>query len=234
MGDERLHKDGEDPSDLISQVRASGQRLSAFAGDLASYSEALHRKARAARPRDREDSLKAPSRKVRNGIIISMCVSLVIVLAFCITISVRWGDSRLAQEADRYEDQLTQWLTQQQSILYMFTDVISSHPDLMADYDSAVNWLGDIARKYPDISLCYMANPYAEHPVVMSNGWVRITGRRPGPGTGPRNAPPRASAFPRLTWTPRAATTASPCPGSLTGIRTSSWAYSALTFSWTS
>ena len=102
-----------------------------------------------------------------------------IVLAFCITISVRWGDSRLAQEADRYEDQLTQWLTQQQTILYMFTDVISSHPDLMADYDSAVNWLGDIARKYPDISLCYMANPYAEHPVVMSNGWVPGEDYRP-------------------------------------------------------
>ncbi len=74
LGDERLHKDGEDPSDLISQVRASGQRLSAFAGDLASYSEALHSRAHAARPKDREDSLKAPSRKVRNGSL-SPCAS---------------------------------------------------------------------------------------------------------------------------------------------------------------
>ncbi len=75
------------------------------------------------------------------------------------------------READAYENQVSEWLAQLKSLLYMFTDVISSRPELMEDYDSAVRWLNDVARHYPEISGCYMANPYAEHPVIMNTGW---------------------------------------------------------------
>ena len=116
-------------------------------------------------------SLEGPSRKVRNGIIIVMLAALAIVLAFCLRITANWGTSRMDRTADSYENQLDEWLMEQKSILYMFTDVISSQPELLEDYDSAVRWLDQVSGNYPDISLCYMANPYAEHPVIMNNGW---------------------------------------------------------------
>ena len=122
-------------------------------------------------PEELLDLLEVPSRKVRNGIIAALLVSLAIVLTFCISISSSWGTSRLNREADSYENQLNEWLTEQTSILYMFSDVISSQPGLLDDYDAAVRWLADISGNYPDISLCYLANPYLEHPVIMSNGW---------------------------------------------------------------
>ncbi|MBR2697132.1 MAG: histidine kinase, partial [Clostridia bacterium] len=42
-----------------------------------------------------------------------------------------------------------------------------------------VRWLNDVCARYPDISLCYMANPYAEHPVIMNNGWEPGEDERP-------------------------------------------------------
>ena len=98
-------------------------------------------------------------------------MSLVIVLAFCIRISTNRGTSRMNREADAYENQLNEWVTEQKSVLNMFTDVISSQPALLDDYESAVHWLAEVSGNYSNISLCYLANPYNEHPVIMSNGW---------------------------------------------------------------
>ena len=75
------------------------------------------------------------------------------------------------READSYENQLNEWLTEQKRTLEVFTDVISSKPEILDDYDEAVEWLRKVSDNYSDISLCYMANPYNEHPVIMSNGW---------------------------------------------------------------
>ena len=52
----------------------------------------------------------------------------------------------------------------------MFVNVIGENPELMDDYASAVKFLNEIAKNYPEISVCYMANPYKPHQVVMNNG----------------------------------------------------------------
>lgn len=61
----------------------------------------------------------------------------------------------------------------------MFTDSISAQPEIMSDYDTVVRWLNSIVRNYPDISACYMANPYAEIPVIMNTGWIPGEDERP-------------------------------------------------------
>ena len=38
--------------------------------------------------------------------------------------------------------------------------------------------MNNIAKKYPEISVCYMANPYKEHQVIMNNGWEGPEGWR--------------------------------------------------------
>ena len=171
LGDIRLFREEDDPVELVEQVKDAGQRLSDLSRELSSYSAALGEQGNVPREKAAAGSLEAPSRRVRNGIIVSLLVSLVIVMAFCVRISTNEGTARLNREADSYENQLNEWLTQQQSILYLFTDMISVQPELVSDYGSAVRWLNSVAKRYPDISLCYMANPYAEHPVIMSNGW---------------------------------------------------------------
>ena len=42
----------------------------------------------------------------------------------------------------------------------------------MDDYPSAVKLLDDLAKHYPEISVCYLANPYKEHSLIMNNGWT--------------------------------------------------------------
>lgn len=168
LGDEWLLKEGETPAGLAGRVRDSSRQVSALADGLMAYSGQLKRKLE---EEDRNNqriltSTEAPSRKVRNGVITAMLISLVIVLLFCVRITTNWGSTRMNREADTYEYQLDKWLTQQKSILYMFTDMISTQPELMADYEKAVAWLDAIAGHYPEISGCYMANPYAEHPVI--------------------------------------------------------------------
>ena len=172
LGDVRLYHEGEDPAELIGRVRESGEQLSMLADDLTAYTQTLGKDKSGTETKTSESDLKGPSRRVRNGIIIALMIALTVVLAFCITLSMNWGESRMNRDADSYENQLDEWLAQQKSVLYMFTDVISEEREIIEDYDSAVVFLKDISEKYPDISLCYMANPYAEHTVIMSNGWV--------------------------------------------------------------
>ena len=173
LGDARLFR-GEEPEALLGRIRDSGQRLSMLADDLSAGADSLLDRARAEealRERNGADALEVPSRKVRNGIIAALLISLAVVLFFCISISVNRGNIRMNREADSYENDLDEWLSEQKSILYMFTDVIRSQPELLDSYDDAVRWLSDVSGNYPDISLCYLANPYQAHPVIMSNGW---------------------------------------------------------------
>lgn len=57
--------------------------------------------------------------------------------------------------------------------------VLASNTRFVDDYDTAVHWLNSIAQQYPNTSVCYMANPYAEHPVIMNTGWVPGDDYRP-------------------------------------------------------
>ncbi len=113
------------------------------------------------------------SRYMRNGIMWILIASLLIGLIMCAVISARWGTVRLGREADRYNDSVTLWINQQQSILRMFSDVIAADPEVLEDYDAAVKWLDDITGNYSDMTFAYLANPYnEEHPIIMNNGWV--------------------------------------------------------------
>ena len=175
LGDARLIRENDDPAILAGHIRESGEQLSELAGEIQSYSEVLRENIEAEeaqKPRRQDDGARTPTRAVRSGVIAVLLAALVIVSFFCVRISANWGDTRLNREADRYENQLGAWITEQTSILYMFTDTISAQPEIMDDYDTAVRWLNSIARKYPDISACYMANPYAKIPVIMNTGWI--------------------------------------------------------------
>ena len=167
-------KDDADILGLLREIRESVKRLQEKMENLVSYSSILKGNMYEGNQKklNRVKKASVSSRYIRNGIIGILMIALLIGLALCLSTSTRWGQTRISKEADKYTSELTQWMQQQQSILRMFTDVISADPTVLDDYDEAVNWLNDIAQNYSEMSFCYMANPYKEHAVIMNNGWV--------------------------------------------------------------
>ena len=174
LSDWRLIEESENPTEIIGQIKESGLQLAEVMDTLRTRSDFLREPSQPKQPEAQapEFLIGAPSRKVRNRIVITLLFSLVMVLALCVRSTTDWGDTRMNREMDHFENQLNEWITQQQSILYMFTDMIAARPELLTDYEEAVDWLNDIVQNYPEISVCYLVNPYAEHNVIMNNGWI--------------------------------------------------------------
>ncbi|MCR4625771.1 MAG: response regulator [Lachnospiraceae bacterium] len=169
-----LRDEEPDPASTLRDIRESGIHLKEMMDNLISYSSILKSDAdESARKADANKSKGSFSSKyIRNGIIGIMAGTLLAGLIMCMVTTTRWGDTRISKEADKYNNEVTQWMLQQQSILRMFTDVIAANPEVLDDYDYAVKWLNDIGQNYSEMSACYMANPYKEHQVTMNTGWV--------------------------------------------------------------
>lgn len=154
----------------VADIKASGIQLSEMFDNLFSFSSIVSVE-NSGHKHEKQTDLPRVSRFARNGVIIILTIALITSQIICISTTRGWGESKLINETENYENQLAQWINKQQSILSMFTSIISERPEIMDDYDSAVKWLNDIVKNYPEISVCYMANPYKKHTVIMNNGW---------------------------------------------------------------
>ena len=181
LNDQRLHEEGSDPAELAEHLNRAVDQLSALSENVRSYAALMALRQEPEQPRSvrHKKSSSAPSRTARSGILLTLTISLVIILFFCVRLSANWGVSQLNRDADHYENHLNQWIARQESVLSLFTGLLSAEPELMDDHDKAVRLLDDMAKPHPDIAACYLANPYAEIPVIMSNGWVPDEEDRP-------------------------------------------------------
>ena len=165
-------EDDVNPAESAAQVRESALQLSDMLDNLFSFSRIITANATHPNQRRQDDiRLSKISRIARTGIVAVLISAMGISLVICLDTTTDLGDAKMYREADEYEYQVSNWITKQQSILSMFVNSIAERPELMEDYPSAVKWLNDIAQNYPEISVCYMANPYREHTVIMNNGW---------------------------------------------------------------
>jgi signal transduction histidine kinase/HPt (histidine-containing phosphotransfer) domain-containing protein/ActR/RegA family two-component response regulator len=160
-------------ADSISQIKESGLQLSEMLDSLFTYSAIVSTNKDSAVEKKKRVRIELPkaSRIARSGVISILVLTFGVSQIISFYSTYNWGQSKLGSEALRYEDQVVQWAAEQQSIVGMFSTIISKHPDHIADYDRAVEWLDSIASEYPEISVCYVANPYLEHQVIMNNGW---------------------------------------------------------------
>lgn len=168
---EMLHLDAN-PLEKAAEVRESALKLSDMLDNLFSFSNIVlidNKSASEMQFQDKE--LSKVSRYARIGIISVLVVAMIFAFGICLNTTVSWGDTKMNRELDTYEHQLSMWVERQKSVLGMFASVISENPKIMDDYPSAVKFLDDLAKNYPEISVCYMANPYKEHNVIMNNGW---------------------------------------------------------------
>ncbi len=156
-------------------ISIAGNRLKEKMDNLFSYSNILKSDAADAEEirKKKKRKASASARFIRSEITLILIVVLLVGMSLCVGTTARWGSARIQNEADRYDNEVTLWMQQKQSILRMFSDVIAADPHVLDDYDSAVKWLNDITSNYNDMTFAYMANPYnEEHPVIMNNGWV--------------------------------------------------------------
>ena len=162
-----------DPAEKAAVVRESALKLSDMLENLFSFSTIVSdaKKNLTASKTFQDEELSKVSLYSKIGIISVLVAAMCFAFAICFNTTVSWGDTKMNREVDTYEHQLSLWVEKQRSILSMFVNVIGENSEIMNDYATAVKFLDDIAKNYPEISVCYMANPYKEHNLVMNNGW---------------------------------------------------------------
>ena len=161
------------PADKAAEVREAALKLSDMLDNLFSFSTIVsdEKKFFSTDKIFRDEELAKVSRYSKIGIISVLVAAMIFAFVICFNMTVSRGDTKMNLEVDTYEHKLSNWVEKQRSILSMFVNVIGENPEIMNDYSSAVKFLNSIAKNYPEISVCYMANPYKPHQVVMNNGW---------------------------------------------------------------
>ncbi|MBR1581059.1 MAG: response regulator [Selenomonadaceae bacterium] len=161
------------PIECAAQVRESALRLSDMLENLFSFSKIISKDEidMSVERKLQDAELAKVSRYARVGIISVLIVAMTLAFGICFTTVKSWGDTEMHREVENYDNQLYNWIANQRAILSMFVNLLREHPELMDDYPSAVKFLDDLAKHYPEISVCYLANPYKEHSVIMNNGW---------------------------------------------------------------
>ena len=156
-----------------AKVRESALKLSGMLDNLFSFSKIVSSDKKKIFDRKifQDKELSRVSRYARSGVIIVLIAGMILAFGICFSTTMSWGDTKMRREIDTYEHQLNIWLENKRSILSMFANLLKEHPELMNDYPSAVKFLNDLAKHYPEISVCYLANPYKQHQVIMNNGW---------------------------------------------------------------
>ena len=155
-------------------IREAGQHLSEMIGQIMSYSSIVRtEKTEQEKQDERKRTIGKSGVNKRFRLLILAVMLLVVGLGIVLNVmSVQMlGYQMMQRETESYEDQLAEWINTQKSILDMFCSVISTHPEMLEDYEGTVEYLNRITRQYPEISVSYMTNPELKTPVIMSNGW---------------------------------------------------------------
>ena len=165
--------DEDNPAESAAKIRESALHLSNMLDNLFSFSNIISSRPEASVKKHAHETLNLPEvgHKARIRIILVLVLAMTVAIGVCTETTKRWGDSEMRQEADAYDSQLSNWITEQKSILGMFHNLIAERPEIVENYDDAVKFLDSIAKRYPEISVCYMTNPYKEHRVIMNTGW---------------------------------------------------------------
>lgn len=121
--------------------------------------------------RKKKKEARGVNKKYRNRIMIFMILVLIFSLYTNISATYKWGSVQMKNEAENYEYQLAEWVDTQKSILDMFVSNISTHPEMLEDYEETIAYLNEITEQYPEISVTYIANPDMDPSVYMNNGW---------------------------------------------------------------
>ena len=160
--------------DSAAQIRESALRLSEKINNLFSFSTIVNERdkdAYIAKRAEKNLQLSKVSKDAQQRIIVVLTIALAVHMGISVTTNLGWGDTRMIHDVEKYEHRLSKWVIEQETLLGMFANIISEHPEVMNDYPSAVKFFNGLAKKYPEISVCYLANPDNPHKIIMNTGW---------------------------------------------------------------
>ncbi|MBQ9438522.1 MAG: response regulator [Lachnospiraceae bacterium] len=159
----------EDYEMELAAIHAAGEKLSEMVNQIMSYTSIV----RSEKKGEKRAAGKTGgmNKRFRTVILAFMILVMLVSLYTNVSATYRWGNVLMQSEAQHYEYQLSEWINTQKSILDMFVSNISTHPEMLEDYEKTVSYLNEITIQYPEISVTYMTNPDFSHTVYMNNGW---------------------------------------------------------------
>ena len=172
LSDWRLIEKSNEPSELVGSIKESGLRISDAINNYSAISSETEIRQEDSAEQDAKRSsvsIDIHSKRTRNHIVVVLMIALGVGLFIGIRSTVRFGNNRMEYEVDSYETRLNEWVAQQKSLLFMFTDLLSSKPELLDDHDGVVSLLDDVYDKHPEIASCYIADPYSEYPLIKNS-----------------------------------------------------------------
>lgn len=78
------------------------------------------------------------NRQYRNRILAFMLFVMLLSMYSVVSATYRWGNAQMRNKAQEYENDLSEWISTQKSILDMFVSAISSNPDMLKDYEGTI------------------------------------------------------------------------------------------------
>ena len=155
----------------FENIREAGVKLSEMVDSLASYNSIVRTEKTEEKKKNMKTAQLTVDKHFKRMIIIALMLVFVMSMYVNITATFRWGKGQMKEELGIYTGRLTEWASAQKSIMDMFCSVISTQPEILDDYNSAVQFLDDITVQYPEISASFIANPSWEKTVIMNSGW---------------------------------------------------------------
>ena len=160
--------------DKLARLHTAGRQII----NMMKEAEKRYAADRAEQKRSATDQSLKMNKRFRTRILMMLVVVVAISVASNVWISLRWGNEKIRREVENFDYTLSEWVSQQKSILDMFCSVVSTNPEMLSDYDGTVAWLNRITQQYPEISVTYMTNPEMSPTVYMNNGWLPPSGWR--------------------------------------------------------
>lgn len=155
----------------MEDIRESGLQLDGMVTNLFSYSMLAKEENEKKRKKLKQKDITKSITIARNAIVIVFVVAIILNLFLSIKTAQTNEKFSITLEVQQNGKQFNEWALEQKTILSMFSNMISADPEILNDYDRCVEWMNDVLKNYPEISVCYIANPYREHTVIMNNGW---------------------------------------------------------------
>ena len=166
--DERINNSVDVREDFNS-IRDSGLLLSQKIDNMLSYSYMISEEKK--RKEKKQHDIAKVIKKTRSYIVGIFVFTMIFNILATTTLGYINGSYAMQMDADTYYLKLLAWSSEQINTVNSLASVIEADPTILDDYDHCVGWLDSIASDFSDISVCYIANPYRDHQVIMNNGW---------------------------------------------------------------
>lgn len=159
----------------MEMVQESAKQLSIMLDNLFSYSNILSakKKEKDKTKKDKKNFLGVKSKAgiyIQRSVIVLLVLTMIITMVYSARLVLRVSSTEMKNDVNVYSAELSEWVNGQRNIIETLAYSIASNEKLLQDANKTVEYLRQTVVKYKDISSIYIANPNAEHQLIMDTG----------------------------------------------------------------